>query len=93
VAIQTRQMASINNDQCYIRVQYDDAGAQANVATRVIWANLLSSPVRCWVIKPDGTVILDTTLEPNSPEQSRNLPGNQRWNVETDEGPSVNLAS
>lgn len=94
MAIQIRQLASIENDQAYVRVQYDDAGAQANIATRAFWANLLPVPVRCWVIKPDGTVLLDEMIPAGTTERTRNLPPPQRFNVEDEtQIPRVNLAS
>lgn len=89
MATQIASLSSIANDQAYVRVQYDDANM---IATRAMWANLLATPVRCWVIKQDGTVILDTTIAANTPEQAKNLPGNQRFNIDT-EAPNVNLAS
>lgn len=91
MATQLRQLASIENDQAYVRVQYDDTD---NIATRAIWANTLPVPVRCSVIKPDGTVILDEMIPANMTERSRPLPGNQRFDVEDETAvPRVNLAS
>lgn len=89
MAAQVRRAGGIQNEQAYVDFYYDDTNM---IVTRVGWANLLSVPVRCFVIKQDGTTILDTTIAANTAEQQRNLPGNQRFNVET-ESPSVNLSS
>jgi hypothetical protein len=90
MATQIRQLASLNGDACYINAQYDDTNM---VATRILWANAMTVPVRVWVFKQDGTVLIaDQVIAPNTPEQSRNLAGPNRFNVDT-EYPSINLSS
>lgn len=90
MATQIQQLASIENDQAYVRCQYDDV---TRIANRVMWANLLPVPVLCWANKQDGTVLIDrATIPPNTAEQSRNLAGPNRFNLDT-EYPSVNLSS
>lgn len=86
MAAQVRRIP-IENEQAYVDLHYDDTDF---IVTRVGWANHLAVSVRCFVIKQDGTTILDTTIPANTDEQTRNLPGNQRFNIET-ESPSVNL--
>ena len=89
MAIQTRLLALLENGLAQVWVQYDDVDMIARV---VFWQNLLPRAVRCWVIKPDGTVLLDTTIAAGTPETSRNLTGRFRYNVDSDaEMPSVNL--
>lgn len=89
MAAQVRRACEIANGQSYVDFYYDDINF---IVTRVGWANLQPVPVRCFVIRQDGTTILDTSLAANTAEQTRNLPTNQRFNVET-ESPSVNLSS
>ena len=89
MATRIREMASVWNGGSYVRAQYDDAN---NIVTRAIWANALNIAVRIRVIKPDGTTIMDDVIPAGTPEQSRNLPGNQRFNIEDEaEAPRVNL--
>ncbi len=80
MAIQTRQMAQLQD--AYVSAQYDDTDM---IVTRALWANLNPFKVRIVVIKQaTNTVLLDTVVAAGTPEQSRNLSGPQRFNIDTD---------
>lgn len=89
MATQVRRAAEIQNGQAYVDFYYDDT---TMLCTRVGWANALPGPVRCFVFKQDGTMIVDETIPANTAERTRNLAGPNRFNVDT-EAPSVNLAN
>lgn len=90
MATQTMDIASLADDQAYIRCQYDDV---TRIASRVMWANLLTRPALCWATKLNGTALLVSQVIPaGTTEQSRNLTAQARFNVDT-ELLLVNLAA
>lgn len=98
VATVTMRLASVENDGCWVEVDYNDQNSQSLLAR---WANNIDRPVRGWVILPNGKTVFDGVIAaagaapgPGQIAASGTfaLNGADRFNVQT-QTPTVNLAA
>lgn len=96
MATATLQLASAENDGCWVEADYNDQNSQAFLAR---WGNTLSKPIRAFVILPNGKTVFNGTMNAAGQADAGRLPpsgtfaldGADRFNVNT-QTPSVNLA-